>query len=112
MESGSCSDAVSVVSCVSDRQQGIDCFWAEGKCRDKTCENALLSLKTDTECKEFLSHCTTKVNGGCTLRLSCHDAQIESACIKDTNGNDCFWTGDQCKEKLCENAPPSYTTNQ
>ncbi|CAD8170603.1 unnamed protein product [Paramecium octaurelia] len=112
VESGSCADAVSAVSCVSDRQQGMECFWAEGKCRDKTCENALTSLKTDAQCKEFLSHCTTKANGGCTMRLRCNDAQIEDACIKDTNGNDCFWTGDQCKEKLCENAPPSYVTNQ
>lgn len=57
-----------------------------------------------------MSTCTTKENGGCVTRSSCQ-AAVEKACVTDSDGDACYWNGEKCIDKICENAPDTYTTN-
>ncbi|CAD8208460.1 unnamed protein product [Paramecium pentaurelia] len=110
VESGAkCDDQVSEIGCVQD-QSGGACFWNEGKCLDKTCDNAPKDLITDQACKDFISTCTTKQGGGCVTRSNC-GAAIQAACMKNSLGEDCFWNGTECVDKTCGNALAIYKTN-
>jgi Notch-like protein len=56
--------------------------------------------------------CTTKANGGCVTRTTCDSVTIEAACLRNNINEDCYWRGEECVDKICENAPLKYNTNQ
>lgn len=38
-------------SCYINSGKNKDCFWKGNKCLERTCDNALNTLKSDEECK-------------------------------------------------------------
>ncbi|CAD8210801.1 unnamed protein product [Paramecium pentaurelia] len=104
-----CEDQVAEIGCVKDKS-GVACFWKQGKCYDKTCDNAPTELVTDQACKDFISTCTTKQGGGCVTRSNC-GAAIQAACITNNLGEECFWNGTACVDKTCANALATNKTN-
>ncbi|CAK86123.1 unnamed protein product (macronuclear) [Paramecium tetraurelia] len=110
-----CSDITLEIQCFYNKDQSSQCFWDNSVnpplCKVKICENAPATLKTDELCKSFLPQCTTKINGGCAQRSTCDAATTRNACIKDQQGNDCFWVDGFCKQKLCNNATKEIVTN-
>ncbi|CAD8045369.1 unnamed protein product [Paramecium sonneborni] len=48
---------------------------------------------------------------GCVTRTTCAAATIQAACVKNSSGGDCYWTGTACVDKTCANAPLTMTTN-
>ncbi|CAK66069.1 unnamed protein product (macronuclear) [Paramecium tetraurelia] len=111
-EGNNCQAQDDEINCVYNQKNKQICFWLDGKCFDKICENAPLNLTTDKECQDFLPSCTTKQDGGCITRLLCSTNQTKEACNKDAVGNDCYWTGNKCVDKTCENALKNYKTNE
>ncbi|CAD8203698.1 unnamed protein product [Paramecium pentaurelia] len=111
-EGNNCYDQDDQINCVYNKKNNQICFWLDGKCLDKICKNAPQTLTTDKQCQDFHPSCTTKQEGGCIDRLLCSTYQIKEACKKDAIGNDCYWTGKQCVDKICENALNTYKTNE
>ncbi|CAD8096596.1 unnamed protein product [Paramecium sonneborni] len=114
-ESGdNCSDQKLEIQCFWNKSKTMECVWDKSICKDKICINAPETLVTDDDCKQFIKDgtCTTKINGGCTIRSTCEAAKIQAACIKDNQNNECYWDGNSCKIKICINAPTSIKTNQ
>ncbi|CAD8124711.1 unnamed protein product [Paramecium sonneborni] len=81
------------------------------QCQKISCESAPTTLKTDSECSNFLNKCTT--NGqGCIERRRCQDAYIEEGCKYNSQGGICVWFNDQCYDKTCETADKSVDTEK
>ncbi|CAD8176961.1 unnamed protein product [Paramecium pentaurelia] len=108
-----CSDQTLEIQCVWNKLGTTACYWDGAACKDRICDNAPTTLTTDETCKTFRtdSTCTTKPNGGCVTRTTCAAATIQAACIKNSSGGDCYWTGTACVDKTCTNAPTTMTTN-
>ncbi|CAD8109110.1 unnamed protein product [Paramecium primaurelia] len=108
-----CSDQTLEIQCVWNKLRSIACYWDGAACKDRICDNAPTTLTTDETCKTFRTDgtCTTKPNGGCITRTTCAAATIQAACIKNSSGGDCYWTGTACVDKICTNAPTTMTTN-
>ncbi|CAD8203652.1 unnamed protein product [Paramecium pentaurelia] len=102
-EGNNCYDQDDQINCVYNIKNNQICFQLDGKCLDKICENAPQTLTSDKQCQDFHSSCTKKQEDGCIDRLLCSTYQIKEACKKDAIGNDCYWTGKQCVDKICEN---------
>ncbi|CAD8045475.1 unnamed protein product [Paramecium sonneborni] len=110
VESGeNCSDQLLKIQCVWNKLKTIRCFWDGISCKDKICDNAPSTLTTNLDCEQFLQGCITKSNGGCVQNGACSVANIQIACIKNSNNVDCFWN-ETCLEKTCNNAPLRYNT--
>ncbi|CAD8109099.1 unnamed protein product [Paramecium primaurelia] len=108
-----CSDQTLEIQCVWNKLRSMACYWDGAACKDRICDNAPTTLTTDETCKTFRTDgtCTTKPNGGCITRTTCAAATIQAACIKNSSGGDCYWTGTACVDKICTNAPTTMTTN-
>ncbi|CAD8176985.1 unnamed protein product [Paramecium pentaurelia] len=108
-----CSDQTLEIQCVWNKLRSMACYWDGAACKDRICDNAPTTLTTDETCKTFRTDgtCTTKPNGGCITRTTCAAATISAACIKNSSGGDCYWTGTACVDKICTNAPTTMTTN-
>ncbi|CAD8109130.1 unnamed protein product [Paramecium primaurelia] len=108
-----CSDQTLEIQCVWNKLRSMACYWDGAACKDRICDNAPITLTTDETCKTFRTDgtCTTKANGGCVTRTTCAAATIQAACIKNSSGGDCYWTGTACVDKICTNAPTTMTTN-
>ncbi|CAD8108961.1 unnamed protein product [Paramecium primaurelia] len=108
-----CSDQTLEIQCVWNKLRSTACYWDGAACKDRICDNAPATLTTDETCKTFRTDgtCTTKANGGCVTRTTCAAATIQAACIKNSSGGDCYWTGTACVDKTCTNAPTTMTTN-
>ncbi|CAD8125030.1 unnamed protein product [Paramecium sonneborni] len=108
-----CSDQTLEIQCVWNKLRSMACHWDGAACKDKICDNAPVTLTTDETCKTFRTDgtCTTKANGGCVTRTTCAAATIQAACVKNSTGGDCYWTGTACVDKTCTNAPTTMTTN-
>ncbi|CAD8196366.1 unnamed protein product [Paramecium pentaurelia] len=79
------------------------------QCQLISCENAPITLKTDSECSTFLKKCTTNGNG-CIEKKRCQDAYIPEACKFNSSGQSCAWVNNQCYDKTCETADISLKT--
>ncbi|CAK64874.1 unnamed protein product (macronuclear) [Paramecium tetraurelia] len=108
-----CSDQTLEIQCVWNKLKSTACYWDGAACKDRICDNAPATLTTDDTCKTFRTDgtCTTKANGGCVTRTTCAAATIQAACVKNSTGGDCYWTGTACVDKTCTNAPTTMTTN-
>ena len=91
----------------------MGCYWDGVTCKDRICNNAPINMITEESCKLFRSDgiCTIKANGGCITRTTCSITIIKEACTKDILGNECFWNGVSCVDKICDNAPNTLITN-
>ncbi|CAD8120354.1 unnamed protein product [Paramecium sonneborni] len=114
IESGlNCIDQKQENQCVWNQNQTMACFWDGSLCKDRICSNAPIQITSDDGCMQFRKDgtCTTKENGGCVTRTSCQAAKIREACIKNAEGFSCFWDGQNCLDKICQNAPKTLITN-
>ncbi|CAD8061871.1 unnamed protein product [Paramecium primaurelia] len=102
-----CNDVTIKESCTYNAN-GQQCFWNEGKCYDKKCENAPQNIN----CYEFLENCVPKSLGGCMSISECSKYNMEESCKLDNQNNKCFWTGSQCILYTCQNAPLDYVTHE
>ncbi|CAD8171552.1 unnamed protein product [Paramecium octaurelia] len=74
------------------------CTMVAGQCATKTCENASLSI---INCRQFLSGCVSKLNGGCQRLTTCAEIINQDDCIKDSKNQFCLWFNDKCIDQQC-----------
>ncbi|CAK72888.1 unnamed protein product, partial (macronuclear) [Paramecium tetraurelia] len=97
-----CEDTNSMDGCTFDINLN-PCVWINDKCYTKTCGTASISLTKYQECNAYISTCTAKQGGGCTIKQHCHNYQIKEACYTDSENVECIWddTLNQCFSNQC-----------
>ncbi|CAD8122300.1 unnamed protein product [Paramecium sonneborni] len=80
-----------------------ECAWMNGKCYDKSCDTADVSIQSEKGCSDYYpeGNCTTKKGGGCVSKGKCKDAQIETACTTQFDGQKCSWQNGTCQLRSC-----------
>ncbi|CAK80326.1 unnamed protein product (macronuclear) [Paramecium tetraurelia] len=102
-----CNDVILKESCTYNANGSL-CFWNDGKCYDKNCENAPQNIA----CSTFLENCVSKSVGGCMSISDCSKYDLEESCKIDAKDNKCFWTGNTCVLYTCQSAPLDYVTHE
>ncbi|CAD8210128.1 unnamed protein product [Paramecium octaurelia] len=109
---GYCNQAQAEAGCVTDSYLK-QCQWMtptgqDAYCTNKSCTTAPTSLTTEAQCIAYFTPsvgtCTTKKEGGCTLKGACTSANVAAACITDKDKNDCQWETETstCRLKECK----------
>ncbi|CAD8214584.1 unnamed protein product [Paramecium octaurelia] len=109
---GTYSQALAEAGCVTDSNLK-QCQWMtltgqDAYCTNKSCTTAPTSLTTEAQCVAYFTPsvgiCTTKKDGGCTLKGACTSANVATACTTDNNKNECQWDteANNCRLKECQ----------
>ncbi|CAD8087778.1 unnamed protein product [Paramecium primaurelia] len=90
----------------------VNCVWLSG-CENRTCANYNGVTFTHSDCETWLSTCTVdalNVHAGCVIKpQKCSMISNQDQCIKSLDNTICFWTGTQCKDRVCEDATQNTT---
>ncbi|CAD8170519.1 unnamed protein product [Paramecium octaurelia] len=97
-----CQDAYVEEACKFNASKQ-ECAWVDGSCYDKSCDTADMTIQSEKGCNEYYpeGNCTTKKGGGCVTKGKCKDAQVESACISQSDGQKCSWQNGSCQLRSC-----------
>ncbi|KAM3142501.1 hypothetical protein pb186bvf_005403 [Paramecium bursaria] len=81
-------------------------------CVDRTCENASLNILQTSDCENYLpgGNCVAKSGGGCVTLSTCDKIDLDTSCITQKDGQQCYWDLVQlkCILKTCDNAPTTF----
>ncbi|CAD8110299.1 unnamed protein product [Paramecium primaurelia] len=96
---------------------GSLCYWdaTNNSCVDaNTCDRLPITFATDKDCRDVISTCTTKTGGGCIdSGNNCSDQTLEIQCVwNKLKTVACYWDGAACKDRICDNAPTTLTTDE
>ncbi|CAD8124651.1 unnamed protein product [Paramecium sonneborni] len=95
---------------------GSLCYWdtTNNTCVDaNTCNKLPTTFVTDKDCRDVISTCTTQTGGGCIdSGNNCSDQTLEIQCVwNKLKTQACYWDGAACKDRICDNAPTTLTTD-
>nr|CAA09180.1 surface antigen G [Paramecium tetraurelia] len=115
VEIDACSTYKKQLPCVKNTAGSL-CYWdtTNNTCVDaNTCDKLPATFATDKECRDVISICTTKTGGGCVdSGNNCSDQTLEIQCVwNKLKTTACYWDGAACKDRICDNAPTSLTTD-
>ncbi|CAK82827.1 unnamed protein product (macronuclear) [Paramecium tetraurelia] len=115
VEIDACSTYKKQLPCVKNTAGSL-CYWdtKNNTCVDaNTCDKLPTTFITDKDCRDVISTCTTKIGGGCVdSQNKCSDQTLEIQCVWDKLKQiACYWDGDKCKDRICDNAPTSMNTD-
>ncbi|CAD8157933.1 unnamed protein product [Paramecium octaurelia] len=115
VEIDACSTYKKQVPCVKNAAGSL-CYWdtTNNTCVDaNTCDQLPTTFVIDKDCRDVISTCTTKTGGGCVdSGNNCSDQTLEIQCVwNKLSTTACYWDGDKCKDRICDNASTSMTTD-
>ncbi|CAD8183449.1 unnamed protein product [Paramecium pentaurelia] len=115
VEIDACSTYKKQLPCVKNAAGSL-CYWdtTNNTCVDaNTCDKLPATFATDKDCRDVISTCTTKTGGGCVdSGNNCSDQTLEIQCVwNKLKTTACYWDGAACKDRICDNAPTSLTTD-
>nr|AAS94225.1 surface antigen A [Paramecium tetraurelia] len=115
VEVDACNTYKKQLPCVKNTAGSL-CYWdaTNNTCVDaNTCDKLPVNLATDSDCRALISTCTTKTGGGCVdSGNNCSDQTLEIQCVwNKLKTTACYWDGAACKDRICDNAPTSLTTD-
>ncbi|CAD8145016.1 unnamed protein product [Paramecium octaurelia] len=115
VEVDACSTYKKQLPCVKNAAGSL-CYWdtTNNTCVDaNTCDKLPTTFATDKDCRDVISTCTTKTGGGCVdSGNNCSDQTLEIQCVwNKLKSVACYWDGAACKDRICDNAPTSLTTD-
>lgn len=67
------------LSCLRD-DQDRDCFWNNGKCKLKSCQNAPASENTHELCQKYRVTCTVNETANGCIEMTCPKLLSENIC--------------------------------
>ncbi|CAD8151469.1 unnamed protein product [Paramecium octaurelia] len=95
-------------------RNGQDCVYKNSQCQRKSC--ATSSDTSHTDCYQYMStglKCTVNNNSnGCIELTSCNNYKKESQCVISNTQKVCYWSNDNCYEKICSLNTTSTTHDQ
>nr|P17053.1 RecName: Full=G surface protein, allelic form 168; Flags: Precursor [Paramecium primaurelia]CAA36378.1 unnamed protein product [Paramecium primaurelia] len=109
VEVDACSTYKKQLPCVKNAAGSL-CYWDT---TNNTCDKLPATFATDKDCRDVISTCTTKTGGGCVdSGNNCSDQTLEIQCVwNKLKTTSCYWDGAACKDRICDNAPTSLTTD-
>nr|P13837.1 RecName: Full=G surface protein, allelic form 156; Flags: Precursor [Paramecium primaurelia]CAA27514.1 unnamed protein product [Paramecium primaurelia] len=115
VEVDACSTYKKQLPCAKNAAGSL-CYWdtTNNTCVDaNTCDKLPATFATDKDCRDVISTCTTKTGGGCVdSGNNCSDQTLEIQCVwNKLKTTSCYWDGAACKDRICDNAPTSLTTD-
>lgn len=49
----------------------VRCAWSGVACKNRSCESAPITIRSNEDCENYLSGCIVSKDGGCTTASNC-----------------------------------------
>ncbi|CAK89836.1 unnamed protein product (macronuclear) [Paramecium tetraurelia] len=106
-----CQQITKYSQCLNNANMKCSWNFATQKCRDWVCSDASVLLKKHEHCQALNPSCTTTGNG-CIEINQCNKYLNKQTCLTAISLGylqKCVWEINSCRDKVCEDAPISYT---